>query len=251
MSTATSTAIQTHYNNLFFRSRLEARWAVFFDVLGIRYEYEPEKFQCGDLRYIPDFFLPQIGSWNSEFGTFFEVKGTRPDDEGLRKAVELEKQVRASVAVAIGDIREPEIVLVDNFGNGNDIYHWQYRFVQCPFCGSFSLIYKQGEYYPCEEYAQFCSNRGVSEEFMYCGGLKTDLGYQPYWLVEWPSPAISIAVEVAASARFESPGFLNQIQDQIRVVQHLSERRVFCHPQLMGFITAHAASYKEITNGNH
>jgi hypothetical protein len=35
-------AIQTHYNGYHFRSRLEARWAVFFDECGIRYQYEPE-----------------------------------------------------------------------------------------------------------------------------------------------------------------------------------------------------------------
>jgi len=35
-------AIQTEYKGYLFRSRLEARWAVFFDACGIEYEYEPE-----------------------------------------------------------------------------------------------------------------------------------------------------------------------------------------------------------------
>ncbi len=35
-------AIDTVYNGYKFRSRLEARWAVFFDAAGIKYEYEPE-----------------------------------------------------------------------------------------------------------------------------------------------------------------------------------------------------------------
>ena len=30
-------AIETEYNGYRFRSRLEARWAVFFDALGIEY----------------------------------------------------------------------------------------------------------------------------------------------------------------------------------------------------------------------
>ena len=49
-------AIQTEYNGYLFRSRLEARWAVFFDALGVDYEYEPEGFELpsGD-RYLPDF----------------------------------------------------------------------------------------------------------------------------------------------------------------------------------------------------
>ena len=33
--------IETIYKGYRFRSRLEARWAVFFDALGIEYEYEP------------------------------------------------------------------------------------------------------------------------------------------------------------------------------------------------------------------
>ena len=35
-------AIPTKYNNYLFRSRLEARWAVFFDAAKIKYEYEVE-----------------------------------------------------------------------------------------------------------------------------------------------------------------------------------------------------------------
>lgn len=46
-------AIPTHYNGINFRSRLEAKWARFFDLVGWRYEYEPV-----DLNgYIPDFVL--------------------------------------------------------------------------------------------------------------------------------------------------------------------------------------------------
>lgn len=33
---------ETEYNGYLFRSKLEAQWAVVFDSLGIRYEYEPE-----------------------------------------------------------------------------------------------------------------------------------------------------------------------------------------------------------------
>lgn len=55
-------AIETVYNGYRFRSRLEARWAVFFDTLGIKYEYEPEGFEFDDgTRYLPDFWLPGIG----------------------------------------------------------------------------------------------------------------------------------------------------------------------------------------------
>ena len=52
--------IETIYNGYRFRSRLEARWAVFFDAGGIKYEYEPEGFDVGkDGCYLPDFYLPE------------------------------------------------------------------------------------------------------------------------------------------------------------------------------------------------
>lgn len=71
-------AIQTRYNGRHFRSRLEARWAVFFDALGISYFYEPDGFALpsGD-RYQPDFYLPHVHlrGWGGP-GVYIEVKPT-------------------------------------------------------------------------------------------------------------------------------------------------------------------------------
>ncbi|WP_328937670.1 hypothetical protein OG288_15795 [Streptomyces tauricus] len=63
-------AIETHYAGCRFRSRLEARWAVFFDAMEIRWEYEPEGYVLSDRTYyLPDFLLPDSGTW-------IEVKGS-------------------------------------------------------------------------------------------------------------------------------------------------------------------------------
>lgn len=67
-------AIQTKYKGYRFRSRLEARWAVFFDALGLAWEYETEGFDLGfGDRYLPDFKI---------YDTFFEVKpaGVKPHE---------------------------------------------------------------------------------------------------------------------------------------------------------------------------
>lgn len=63
--------IETIYNGYKFRSRLEARWAVFFDAMGIKYEYEPEGIEVDDERYLPDFYFP-------DYEMYGEVKGDRP-----------------------------------------------------------------------------------------------------------------------------------------------------------------------------
>lgn len=59
----TINAIETEYNGYKFRSRLEAKWAVFFDALGIDYEYEPEGFELqSGKKYLPDFRIKCYGT---------------------------------------------------------------------------------------------------------------------------------------------------------------------------------------------
>ena len=78
-------AIQTKYKGYLMRSRLEARWAVFFDTLGVKWEYEAEGYDLGkDGWYLPDFRLHMP---NGSI-LFAEVKPEHQDDfEGdhLRK----------------------------------------------------------------------------------------------------------------------------------------------------------------------
>ena len=62
-------AIETRYNGCRFRSRTEARWGVFFDHLGWRWEFEPEGFETPAGRYLPDFRLHAPGGTR-----WFEVK---------------------------------------------------------------------------------------------------------------------------------------------------------------------------------
>ena len=85
-------AIETVYNGYRFRSRLEARWAVFFDVLGVNYEYEPEGFILpSGKRYLPDF---RVKCWGTRgliqekpFDLWVEVKGrmTQEDAEKIKE----------------------------------------------------------------------------------------------------------------------------------------------------------------------
>lgn len=58
-------AIETRYRGYRFRSRLEARWAVFFDQLGLKWDYEQQGFDLGQPlgAYLPDFWLPELKKW--------------------------------------------------------------------------------------------------------------------------------------------------------------------------------------------
>jgi hypothetical protein len=75
--------IETHYRGYRFRSRLEARWAVFFDAAGIEWRYECEGYRLAERPYLPDFWLPK-----SE--TFVEIKPTK---EAASQAVPLMKEL--------------------------------------------------------------------------------------------------------------------------------------------------------------
>lgn len=74
-------AIETVYKGYRFRSRLEARWAVFFDHLGLRWEYEPEGFELGGgVRYLPDFKLLNI----TRTGRYVFVEVKPEGDPGVK-----------------------------------------------------------------------------------------------------------------------------------------------------------------------
>jgi len=120
--------IETKYKGYRFRSRLEARWAVFFDTLGLKWWYEPEGF---DLRfdyeefardwdltdeelleegipqvfkaldgkeysYLPDFHLPELNYW-------IEIKGPQPNKADLLKAFFLSHFVHEAASAKVGE----------------------------------------------------------------------------------------------------------------------------------------------------
>ncbi len=88
--------IQTRYAGHHFRSRLEARWAVAFDSLEQRWDYEPQGFDLGKAGfYLPDFWLPDVQMWA-------EVKPDAPSFDEINKAVELANASGKRVLFLIG-----------------------------------------------------------------------------------------------------------------------------------------------------
>lgn len=77
--------IETRYKGYRMRSRLEARWAVFFDSLGVEWQYETEGFTLPDgTRYLPDFWLPAVGA-----SCFVEIKPGEMNEAEDNKAKQL------------------------------------------------------------------------------------------------------------------------------------------------------------------
>lgn len=99
--------IETKYNGFRFRSRLEARWAILFDAIGLKYEYEVEGFEMEGIRYLPDFYIPRLDRW-------FEIKAKPLNNYELKKCEEFcfnkdNENIKFSVLVGL-----PEAVKIGN-----------------------------------------------------------------------------------------------------------------------------------------
>lgn len=88
--------IETKYKGYRFRSRLEARWAVFLDHLKTDWTYESEGFVLQGTWYLPDFYVKDWSCW-------IEIKPTTPSGPELKKAKLLADESGACVLLIAGD----------------------------------------------------------------------------------------------------------------------------------------------------
>ena len=143
-------AIETQYKGYRFRSRLEARWAVFFDALGLAWEYEPEGFELGGgVRYLPDFRVTHP----SGHATWYEVKPREWGDDGKFQKFKARLQDTDSDSESAVLLRGDPIDVLG--GGGLDIL--PSGFSACPRCGRIDkhLVFDTGQgvslmCYPCD-----------------------------------------------------------------------------------------------------
>lgn len=126
--------IETRYHGYRFRSRLEARWAVFFDTLGVRWEYEVEGFELPSGRYLPDFWLPREHLW-VEIKPDWEL--FMHDDRTWSIAQEL-ASVSSRVMVLVGTVAPGrcQAVLFDDSGRHQPVTH----LARCRRCESLNWV---------------------------------------------------------------------------------------------------------------
>lgn len=91
--------IETKYKGYRFRSRLEARYAVLFEAMGFKWEYEKEGYQLPKLGgYLPDFYLTSyrvlaFGRETKSYDAIVEIKPFTPTDLEFEKMKVLAAQV--------------------------------------------------------------------------------------------------------------------------------------------------------------
>jgi len=161
--------IPTIWNGRKFRSRLEARWAVFFDALGVRYEYEKEGYQLkSGVWYLPDFWLTDLKFW-------IEIKPSTPNPDEYDKASELSESSGLFLYMAIDPIfpvnKFPSYFNdvprhIAFLGGCTDEYYWWTR---CPTCGELGIQF-QGRG---ERICRHDKDKDWGEEMAYDESLKS------------------------------------------------------------------------------
>lgn len=128
--------IPTIYKGIEMKSRLEANVAFFFDLLKIKWKYEPQSFLLSDgEHYLPDFYLPELKC-------FVEVKGIITD-EVIKKMEIFVKEYKKELLL-ISSENGYYIELWDNgeFEIGDTI-----QIGKCSNCNSFFFCNNIGSWY--------------------------------------------------------------------------------------------------------
>lgn len=137
MQTPGHVVLPSRYCGILFRSRLEARWAVFLDYLQIPFHYEIEGFRLRSGNYLPDFFLPNLQC-------FVEIKPSRPSNQETNLALDLARASNKIVYIFWGPIECPSssrnkgINSAWAFSPSGEIttnHYWS----ECPKCGAISI----------------------------------------------------------------------------------------------------------------
>lgn len=155
--------IETRYKGYRFRSRLEARWAVFFDALGIRWEYEKEGYDLENFGYyLPDFWLENIGLRDRNPGIWAEIKPKTPSEIEENKFGKLVVGTKTDGIILVGTPKAradfPNFHYQFAYDDGD--YWWDdcMTFMKCYTCGALKIDYYEGSYMYCPNCGSVCDD---------------------------------------------------------------------------------------------
>lgn len=191
-------AIETLYKGFRFRSRTEARWAVFFDTLSIPWSYELEGFDMDGTRYLPDFWLPQQSCW-------VEIKGPIPTEEENRKASLLAQGTKKTVFILWGNNLEPfRQEVVESKIEENDEYRSPITLQYHGVLGH-RFQYREDSVYLCDTFYRFAECLACGRLEIVFFGIESDISCYCGLKRNQPSdktPRLLHAYKVARQERF-------------------------------------------------
>jgi hypothetical protein len=194
-------AIQTEAFGCLFRSRLEARCAVFLEAMGLRWDYEPEGYELPSGRYLPDFKVYKEGCPAGYY--WIECKGGIPTDQEVRLARELAKVTTACVVF----FRQPFFQLMrEQCASSVEFFESDFYKSVAPFStfngevtDPWDLNCKDRDsLFGDHHWKQFWDRHSIADQDLMKLGF--DMGSAEPW---WPLSKASKAATAALSARFE------------------------------------------------
>lgn len=114
--------IETGYGHYVFSSRLEARWAVYFDNLGVDYYYEDWWFELPSRKYKPDFWIEDEYSGKL---LWLEIKPSYPTESEIKVMLELFEATGENGIILYGKIPKPSQHIEYNFAPGVGIIEFE------------------------------------------------------------------------------------------------------------------------------
>ena len=76
--------MKVEYKGYLFHSKLEARWAVFFDACGVEWEYKPETVYLGNNRWFTPTFLLHGVRGRLKGDLYVEIKNGKTNEESIK-----------------------------------------------------------------------------------------------------------------------------------------------------------------------
>lgn len=140
--------IPTIHNGVEFRSRLEARWDVFFEAIGLCCVYEPFTISNNNLSYTPDFIchFALLGMSKSK-DVLIEIKPKTPNRNYIEYLAKIHNPEKSNILICVGepDLFQPNGYWIRSVGGKTDVQKG-FNCVRCQDCGRFTINSYDPEY---------------------------------------------------------------------------------------------------------
>jgi hypothetical protein len=247
--------VETQYGDNWYPSRLAARWAVFFDLLGVRFEHRPNTYTLTELdnrAWTPDFVFP-------------ELDRNLRDPELPRRSLMLVRENWPSAYEIEGAMYISRCNLLENVyifvgppaGQGMSCFAFSKEakpnpasFGQCQFCGRVYI----GQFRNDENtHDMYSGHYGCMEEYEYARGFDIDSAFMDFTddrgnvPLAKASPILKIADMASREIMFGMKDSLSWLDGVRRSIDILRQNGCFASPELTAFTSAHA--YKMSIDG--
>jgi hypothetical protein len=240
--------VETQYGDYRYHSRLGARWAVFFDLLGIRFQYRPIRYTLTDLanrEWGPDFVLPDLernlNDPDLPRQSMMVVSESQPSARDIESAMHISRcNPVEDVFIFVGP---PTVSGFSCFCYSQDHKPSPVDFGQCQFCGEYFVGHFRNDEDTKDAYA---GHYGCMQEYEFAKRFNIDSAFMDFMndgastSLQNDSPILGLARDAAQKVKFDSKDSLAALAGTKKSIALLIQNRCFASPELIAFTNLHA-----------